>query len=168
MQFCRWQLQTAVHHLNLMTMDHEGMAWGPWGLNTPSNHPYNNRDCYGDDVVSCHRENRMEQQEQQNIKRPKMLSIYTWKTRASGRVLVLTSRAYLGGDGTVPRSTRYLKQRWGPQKKGTIVVITPARNQWVSQQCRINRFIPWRGKSTVPFWEERQSKVWETVHKWKV
>ena len=27
----------------------------------------------------------------------KMLSIYTRKTRASGRILVLTSRAYLGG-----------------------------------------------------------------------
>ena len=167
MQFCRWQLQTAVHHQNLMTVDHEGMAWGPWGLNTPSNHPYNNCDCYGDDVVSCHRENRMEQQEQQNIKRPKMLSIYTWKNRASCRMLVRTSWAYFGGLNS-PQINEVPQTAMRASKKGALVVITQARNQWVSQQCKINTFIPWRGKSTVPFWEERQSKVWETVHKWKV
>jgi hypothetical protein len=98
----------------------------------------------------------------------KMLSIYTWKSRPSGSIFSPDKLGVLRGIEKSPDQWGGSNSDEGLKKRGAIVVITPARNQSVSQQCRINTFIPWRGKSTVPFWEERQSKVWETVHKWKV
>ena len=149
MQFYRWQLQTAVHHQSLMRRDLEGMAWGPWGLNTPNNHPYNKLARNGDEVVSCHRENRMCQQEQQAIKYSKFDGYLYLARSCLQRACGQTAGHKLGGFKCPNRWNGSTAIRIS-KKGGALVVTTPTRNPRVSQQCRIKEFIPWRGTINCP------------------
>ena len=84
----------------------------------------------------------MEQQEQQNIKRPKNVEYIYLKNSCFLQDFGPDKQGIFRGMEQSPDQRGTSNSDEGLKKRGTIVVITPARNQWVSQQCRINRFIP--------------------------